>query len=319
MPKAILYPKLSRIILEELELVPLGKNHIRVRTIATSAAPGVERLLLTGKSITRKEFRFPVVTGSELIGEIIECGEDVNEFQNGDYVFLWKTEGYKNSKFPVITPIFGCQCAEVIASTQNVVKLLRTPKPEDILIGLLAFAISASEIIPHTAEQEILILGLGSVGLMMTDYLNHLNLKKIDAAEKFINRGSLSKARQIALDLTDFPESYFGKYDLIIEASGRLLLVEESMKYLKTRGKVLLLGNYDIMKLDYRLMQEKEPSLILTHIPSKHHYELASTLIGEGIISVERFMTSVLSAYDPENSLEIALNRHTEIKTLITW
>jgi threonine dehydrogenase-like Zn-dependent dehydrogenase len=91
------------------------------------------------------------------------------------------------------------------------------------------------------------------------------------------------------------------------------------MKYLKRRGKVLLLGNYDIMKLDYRLMQEKEPSLILTHIPSKIHYQTAACLIADGIMQVEKFMTSVLSAYDPENSLEIALNRHTEIKTLITW
>ncbi|MCS7014062.1 MAG: alcohol dehydrogenase catalytic domain-containing protein [Chloroherpetonaceae bacterium] len=313
-PKAIIYPKPNRINLVELDMRPLGENDVRVRTIATSITPGVERFLLTGKSITRRELRFPVVSGSELLGEVVEVGANVADVEVGDYVFVSRADGWLEAM-----PLFGCQAEEVIASESCVIPIRRTLEEKDILIGLVGYAISAVKKINLEEIERILILGLGSVGLMIAEYLTYKGFTAIDACEKYQSRGMLAAAKDIAFDIEDFTSDYFDRYDVIVETTGRLLMLEQATKLLKPHGKFLLVGNYEVMKLDYRLIQDKEPILISSIQTTDDDLFEAKYLLSEDALDVEKFLTHRFPVADYERAFDVALNRADAIKTILTW
>lgn len=313
-PKAIVYPKPNRINLVELEMRPLGEEEVRVRTLATSITPGVERFLLTGKSVTRREIKFPVVSGSELLGEVVEVGARVVDVEVGEYVFVSRAEGWLEA-----TSLFGCQAEEVIAAQSNVIPIRRKLEEKDILIGLVGYAISAVKKLNLEAIERILILGLGSVGLMIAEYLAYKGFTAVDACEKYQSRGLLAAAKDIAFDIEDFPADYHDRYDVIIETTGRLLMLEQAARLLKPQGKFLLVGNYEVMKLDYRLIQDKEPVIISSIHTSDDDLFEAKYLLSEDAIEAEKFLTHRFPISEYEHAFDVALNRADAIKTILTW
>ncbi len=311
---AIVYTKSNKLDFLPITSGPLSANEIRVRTIATSISAGIERFLLTGKSVTRKELKFPVVPGSECIGEVIEVGEQVQSVTLGEYVYVWKSE-----RWEAVQSVFGCQAESVIAKEGDFLPLRRDPEENDLLIGLLADALSAVNKLDLAHTERILILGLGALGLTIAEVLHSRAFKDVDACEQFIQRGDLACARDIALALSDFTADYHDRYDVIIESTGRLLLLEPALRLLKPQGKFLLTGTYDIMKLDYRLLQDKEPQLIFSAVSQYNDKLTAKTLIETHAVNVARFLTHRFPITQYEVGYDVALNSPDCIKTSLLW
>jgi|YNPMSStandDraft_2_1061718.scaffolds.fasta_scaffold02282_5 2-desacetyl-2-hydroxyethyl bacteriochlorophyllide A dehydrogenase len=311
---AIVYTKQSKLDFLPIVSAPLCEYDIRIRTIATSISAGMERFLLTGKSITRKELKFPVVPGSECIGEVIEVGSSVKGVELGEYVYAWKSERWEE-----VQSVFGCQAESVIVREGDFLPLRRTPEERDVLIGLLADALSAVNKLDLATTERILILGLGAFGLMIAEVLHFYHFNEVDACDMFIQRGDLATARNIALDLSDFTADYNNRYDVIIESTGRLLLLESALRLLKPQGKFLLCGNYEVMKTDYRLLQDKEPQLIFSSLTTFAHRETAKTLIETHAIDVARLLTHRFPIGQYEVAYDVALNRPDCIKTSLLW
>lgn len=185
---AIVYTKSNKLEFLPIVSAPLSEHEIRVRTIATSISAGIERFLLTGKSITRKELKFPVVPGSECIGEVIEVGSAVTSVELGEYVYAWKSE-----KWEEVQSVFGCQAESVMVREGDFLPLRRLPEESDVLIGLLADALSAVHKLDLEHTERILILGLGALGLTIAEVLHYYNFTAVDACEMFIQRGDLAK------------------------------------------------------------------------------------------------------------------------------
>lgn len=311
---AIVYTKSNKLDFLPVVSLPLSARDVRIRTIATSVSAGVERFLLTGKSITRKELKFPVVPGSECVGEVIEVGSEVEGVEVGEYVYAWKSE-----RWDAVQAVFGCQAESAIVKDGDFLPLRRSPEERDVLIGLLADALSAVSKLDLAATERILILGLGALGLTIAETLAYKGFKQVDACEMFIQRGDLATARDIALDLADFTPNYNHRYDVIIECSGRLLLLEQALRLLKPQGKFLLCGNYDVMKLDYRLLQDKEPQLIFSAVSTLEHKALAKTLLDANALNVDRFLTHRFPIAQYEVAYDVALNRPECVKTSLLW
>ncbi|KER10644.1 MAG: alcohol dehydrogenase [[Candidatus Thermochlorobacteriaceae] bacterium GBChlB] len=312
--KAIAYIKPNKLEFSTFMHLPLGAEDVRVRTLLTSIAPGMERLQLTGTSITSKALKFPIIAGSELVGEVIETGSSVQDVSVGEYVFVHRAEKWLDA-----VPLFGCLAERVVASESHVVPLRRTPKERDVLIGLLGYALSSLKKIDFSRIERILILGLGTVGLMTAEVLTYKGYGTVDAVEPFLVRGKLAAARDIAFDIGDFTAEYHDRYDLIIECTGRILMLEQALPLLKPQGTYLLMGNYDTMKIDYRLIQHKEPRLLTCSLTEDDDFFEAKYILGETDFAAEKFITHRLPAEDYEQAFDIALNRSEAIKTVLTW
>jgi 3-hydroxyethyl bacteriochlorophyllide a dehydrogenase len=237
--QAIVLQKANKLKLQNAAYDAAEPGDVLVKTIASSITPGYDRLLLTNKAVSSRVFKYPIMPGSEAIGQILETGPKVTDLQPGDFVYA-----FRGDRWVGIESYAGCHAEIIPTSRQNVFALGRPPIHRDLLTGLLAYAISAVEKAPLDASSRILVLGLGSVGLMVAEYLYALGYKNIDAVETFSIRGQLSHAEHIALDIDDFTPEFNNSYDLIIETTGRILLVEKAVRLMRPQAFVLLMGNY---------------------------------------------------------------------------
>lgn len=312
--KAIIYPKANKVSVADLAFRSPQPTDVLVKTIITTVTPGLERMQLTGKSITRRMLKFPVIPGSELIGQIEWVGNYVQGLEPGELVYVKEGTGWQN-----IDSIYGCMSERVLTHYEHIIPLGESNISRSILMGTLGYAISGLGKINLNKESEILILGLGSVGLMLNDYLHHQGFRCVDAVETFTIRGSISSARTIAGSMQDFTSAYDDKYDVVIETTGRLLLIEDAIKLLKPQGEILLLGTYDVAKYDHRLIQDKEPRLVISSQTQTKDLLSAKHILNSEDFPAEKFITHVFNYTDYNPGLEAALNASDAIKTIFTW
>ncbi len=312
--KAIVLQKANKLKLQMVPYEATNAGDVLVTTIASTITPGFDRLLLTNKPVSNRVLHYPLMPGSESIGQVIDTGAGVTGLHPGDFVYAFRGDRWKG-----VQPYQGCHAELIPTSQHNLFPLGRTPIHRDLLIGLLAYAISAIEKAPLDPSSRILVLGLGSVGLMVSEYLRTLGYQKIDAVETFSIRGQLSHAEHIAIDIGDFTEEFNDSYDLIIETTGRILLLEKAIRLLKPQGVFLLMGNYEVLAYDYRLLQHKEPVIIASSITTLAHLQEACTVLESGRLESEKFFTNVFPVAQYELAYRMALDSKESIKTVLSW
>ncbi len=312
--QALVFVKANKLKLQAVPYLAGNPDDVLVRTIASTISPGLDRLLLTNKPVSSKVLSYPVMTGSESIGQVVHVGSGVDDLREGDFVFA-----YHADRWVGVDAYYGCHAELLPTSRANLLPLRRQPEHRDLLTGLTAYTLAAIEKIGHDPSMRVLLLGLGSVGLMVSEFLHIRGIEHVDAIENFPLRGQLSHAENIALDVADFSEGFNNRYDLIIETTGRILMVEKCIRLLKPQGRVLLMGSYDVLGYDYRLMQHKEPVIISSSVTMPHHFQSASTLLKTGAVDSEKFFTNVFPVSQYEFAYRVALDSKEAIKTVISW
>ncbi len=311
--KAIVLPKASKLKLQNAPYDAGEPGDVLIRTIASTITPGLDRLLLTNKPVSHKVLDYPLIPGSESIGQVVEAGPEAC-VKPGDFVYV-----FKGDRWTGMECYYGCHAELIPTSAENVLPLSRPPIHRDLLTGLLAYVISAIEKVPLDPSKRVLILGLGSVGLMISEYLHHKGCRQVDAVETFGIRGQLSRAEHIALDIGDFTAEFNDRYDLVIETTGRILMIEKAIRLMREQARVLLMGNYEVMAYDYRLIQHKEPAIVSSCITAFSHIRSASALLDSEALDTEKFFTNVFPVSQFELAYRIALDSKEAIKTVISW
>lgn len=312
--QAIILLKANKLKLQSVRYLADQPRDILVRTIASTITPGLDRLLLTNKPVSHKVLAYPVMTGSETIGQVIKTGPGVTGLKEGDFVYV-----FKGDRWVGIDPYYGCHAEIVPTSEDNVLALGREPMHRDLLTGLVAYVLSAMEKVRLDPSMRVLILGLGSVGLMVSEYLYNKGIRNVDALENFPLRGQISHAGNIAMDIADFTPEFNDSYDLVIEATGRILMVEKSIRLMKPGAKVLLMGSYEVLGYDYRLIQHKEPVIICSSVTHKRHLLEAMALLEREELDTGKFFTNVFPVNQYELAYRVALDSKEAIKTVISW
>lgn len=312
--EAIILPKANKLKLNSVLYSADNPNDILVKTIATTITPGVDRLILTNKPVSHRVLNYPIILGSEMIGQVMETGPEVSAVKPGDFVYTFKGDCWAG-----IETYYGCHAEVVPTSEENVLPLGRKPIHRDLLTGLLGYVIAAIEKAQPDKSSRVLILGLGSVGLMAAEYLRSKGVESIDALENFGIRGQLSCAKNIAMQINDFTSDFNDSYDIVIEATGRILLLEKAIRLLRPEGKIVLMGNYEVLAYDYRLIQHKEPVIICSNITSYEHLLSSQKLLESEGIESEKFFTNVYAVNQFELAYRVALDSKDAIKTVISW
>ncbi len=312
--QAIVLQKANKLKLQNATYHAGNPGDVLVKTIASTITPGFDRLLLTNKPVSNRVFHYPIMPGSESIGQVMATGSGVDDLLPGDFVYVFKADRWSG-----VEPYFGCHAEIIPTSRHNLFPLCRPPIHRDLLTGLLAYVISAVEKVPLHAASRILILGLGSVGLMVSEFLYTLGFKNVDAVETFSIRGQLSHAEHIAIDINDFTADFNDSYDLIFETTGRILLIEKAVRLMKEQAKIVLMGNYEIMAYDYRLIQHKEPAIISSGQTNLCHIQQSYSVLNDDMLDSEKFFTNVFPVSQFELAYRMALDSKESIKTVLSW
>jgi len=129
---ALVFPETNRYEVRELTLDEPGPDDIVVHTVVTAVSPGTERWILRGKHIGT---RFPCVPGYHRIGVVEVCGERVQGFAPGDYVY-----GSGNRWKEPVASMWGAHVGRSVSPPAGYHNLGPTPPPLEKLEEL-AFTI----------------------------------------------------------------------------------------------------------------------------------------------------------------------------------
>lgn len=224
-----------------------------------------------------KDDYLPHVLGHEASGKIVKIGKNIKNFKENDRVFLsWipkkKKREFNNPKYydeggkPINSGKISTFSTHVLISENFVYKLdSNVPLKFGAFFGCamptgagLALKIEKN-ISKRNKNSNIIIYGLGGIGLICLKALIHLGYKNIICVD--VNKKNLLNAKLFgAKNIIEFSKlnSFFSNNKNIlnnievgVDCSGSVKAIKEGLKFIKPKGTFIIAGNPKISdKLD---------------------------------------------------------------------
>ena len=217
------------------ELPQLQPGQVLVRTDVGSISIGSELPLYRGDAQSASPARYPLMTGYENVGTVVECGEAISTVRPGQRVFA--SYGHRTHG---------------ILSEERVVKV-----PEDISDALALLTILSCDVAKGVRkgapkpEEPVLVAGAGTIGLLTVFVLKTYGTRNVDATEPQAHRRSLAEglgARTAVDPATAVPDGYA----VAFECSGRDAAFSLLQRSLGTGGRLCVLSDGNLEPLVVR-------------------------------------------------------------------
>ncbi|MER0078703.1 alcohol dehydrogenase catalytic domain-containing protein [Corynebacterium sp. KPL2830] len=256
--------------------VPHAKaNEVIIEPVGTGIC-GTDLHLVRGDYVIGN---YPLILGHEMAGYITEVGAEVTNFSVGDYVganpnvtcgeCTWCKQNATNL-CEHISPAGIMQdgsCAEFIAMPAKFVYNLCTEIPHHVapLTEPLSCVLHALDLAPDWKDQDMVIFGAGSIGLVALV----VALDEGAASVSVVEPNPARRAQAVKLGAVQAADSAADldrdSYDLTLDASGNAGAIADAIRILGKRGRLIQMGvpspdaTIDFRPLD---LFEKEISLI---------------------------------------------------------
>ncbi len=250
MPKAIRIDQPNKIALVNLKLTSLQADEIIIKVMASGIC-GTDIHILRGDYIAK----YPIIPGHEFSGIIEKIGTRVTRFEIGDKV--------------AVEPNISCDsCYNCLNNRQNFCKnwqsigvtksggmaqLVVVPEKSVFHIGKLKFEYAAFmeplSCVLHSLERvkiipgdRVVVFGAGPIGILFLQMVRLQGAVYVSVLENQATRADLAKrygANQNFGDINDFEKDDF---DVVIDATGVISLMEKTIDLVRPGGRVLLFG-----------------------------------------------------------------------------
>lgn len=163
-----------------------------------------------------------------------------------------------------------------------------------------------------------LIIGAGSIGLCMLAAAKAMGLKKIVVAATTDKRLGVAKkmgaSYTIATKDTDLVEAmkeiHPGGTDVVIDATGIEVCIQQALKIARKGGTVALAGYGRGKVMNIRIDDIHVNNLRLIGAGNNwNQHKKAVNLMADGIVDIEHFATNLISVEEYEKGLELARKR----------
>lgn len=338
---AVLREKLT-VQLEDHTPKMLGERDVLVKVMAVGICGSDIHFYEHGR-IGKKEVTFPFVLGHECSGIVLDIGKTVTDFKKGDRVAVepgiscMKCEHCKRGKYNICPNVnFLSSPPTDGAFTQYIIhpEHFLHPIPDNMtyeeaaLVEPLSVGIQACKNSTVTPGDDVLITGLGPIGLTAVIAAKEFGAKKIIVSDiepfrlllakklgatHFINSRE-EQLRNRVLDITSG-----NGVDKSIDTSGQPIVINEVIDIIKRGGKLVPIGFpvTENVPLNITHMIFKEISLITV-------YRYANTYpLGINMISSKRYdLKLLITDYFSLDEVDIALerartNKQTSIKVMV--
>jgi 3-hydroxyethyl bacteriochlorophyllide a dehydrogenase len=254
--EAIVVPQPYELTFQTVKLRALGRDEVLVKTRYTSISAGTERMLLAGQLVEMAGLPFPCIPGYETVGEVIETGPDVPEGFLGQLVFIGGSYGYEG-----VTPAWGGQSRYISAPYQKAFRLNGVDPAQAVAIAPAATAWHGVELIAPQEGELVLVLGQGPIGQFAAQAAK-LKGATVVVADVVASRLEKAAAGDYKIDLSHqtLKEGLPGQIDVFIDATGKMPAISANLMQMKARGRVLLLGFYQKIELNFAIPFIKELS-----------------------------------------------------------
>lgn len=252
---AIFINDVRSICFKPIEVGEVKPNQVRIKTLFSGISQGTELNEYRGDSpfyrkvnfhrkmrlfsqVIAKRREYPIQTGYENVGEVVEVGKDVSDLKVGDVIFTYRPHQ-----------------TGLIVDGEAAYKLPKGLSPEiGVFAALTGVAYNAILDARIVLGETVAIFGMGVVGLILTQLAKMSGAKKViavDLIEKRLEHAKKIgadialnpvKTEDLALEVRKITENRGA--DVVIECSGSPKALHEAIRTVCFQGSVVIVSYY---------------------------------------------------------------------------
>lgn len=329
--------------MQEVPVPGIGPDDVLVKVMAVGVC-GSDVHYYTRGRIGRYVVREPLILGHECAGEVVKAGENVRGVTIGDRVAIepgipcrrchfCKSGRYNlcpDVVFMATPPIDGAFAEYVASACDFVYKLPESMTfAEGALIEPLAVGLHAAKRGQVVPGETVVILGAGTIGLMVLQAVRAYGATRIIAVDLEDNRLELAEKLGATATINakgkDVPREIGALcgpdgVDMVVEAAGATKTIQLSTRLVRRGGRIVWIGlpGETEIPLDVSEVIDKEAD-IRGVFRYANVYSQAIRLITKGIIDVAALLTHSFTLDQVEEALNVAHTRSDgAIKVIVT-
>ncbi|KRG16803.1 zinc-dependent alcohol dehydrogenase [Lederbergia galactosidilytica] len=255
--------KNQRIEIAQEEIPLLKPAYILVKTKYSVISPGTELGMIENSSDRE------VPLGYSAMGEVVECGEGINNVKKGDLVACYGAPYVHHGEYLLVPRTLYAKVPKTVEAK------------EAALAGIGAIAIHALRIAKLQFGETIVVVGLGMLGQMIAKIANAAAYHVIacDLYEERVtmlahDKGirAFSSMEQMEEEILRSTGGHGADAVLLCTGGKRSPLTYESLKWIRNKGKVVIVGDVE-PDFPRNLMFGKEAELLISRAGGPGRYD----------------------------------------------
>ncbi len=283
----------------------------------------------------------PVVPGHEFAGTIAEAGANVHNLAPGQRVTVEPSlvcgacTNCTHGRYNICEHlrVIGCQTDGALAEYLAVPAVKVLPLPDSLtwdqaaLLEPLAVAIHAVRVARFQPGANVLILGAGTIGLMVLQAARAFGAERVVITDLIPHRlalalglGAERAVNPAQADLAQVLEETFGppRADVTFECVGVAATVREAVRGARKGTRIVLAGVFaEEMPLNLGLVQDRELELVGTLMYAGDDFATAIWLVEEGRVRAEPLITHRFPLDRIAEAFATADDRERALKVLV--
>lgn len=263
---------------------------------------------------------YPIIPGHEFSGIVERVGSKVSRFQVGDHVVVEPNISCDNCNAclnnrqnfcehwnGVGVTLPGGMAEYAVAPEKAVFSIGSISLEEGAFVEPLSCVLHGIERTHIELADNVLILGAGPIGMLLCQMVRIQGAATITQVDRNLARLEVVRglgASRIESSLEAIPTDY---YDVVIDASGSTFLMEESIKFVRKGGVVLLFGvpqKDATLRLPAFTIFEKGLTFLSSYTSVRNSIQ-AIRLLESRSIDVHRLISHRLKLEEFEKAVEI--------------
>ena len=325
--ESVVIRKPREILIMEKDIPAPGPGEVLIRVMASGIC-GTDLHIFKGEYLGE----YPVIPGHEFSGVVTAAGNQVKRFKEGDRV--------------AVEPNIACDnCIHCLNNRQNfclnwqaigvtlpggMEQYVTAPEKAVFIIGDLLFeqaafieplscVIHGVERVPINLADTVAILGAGPIGDLILQMAHLQGAARITMLEN--NPGRAELAYQLGANqvVNRMEELQLNTYDVVIDATGVIPVMNRTIDFARHGGTVLLFGvppSGKNLELDAFKIFQKSLTLLSSYTSVRNSFQAVS-LLQAGQLKVEPLISHRLSLKELPLALEMIENHDPSVKKVI--
>lgn len=316
----ILKPGIVReLLLDKQKMLSPPQGWITIR-VSASGICGTDLHIFLGEYLGD----YPIIPGHEFSGDVVAIGDKVDRFQIGHRVAiepnlscgicdacLHNRQHFCENWQGIGVTMPGGMATHVMVPQQAVFTIEDLSFEEAAFMEPLSCVIHGVGLIGSALGTHILLVGAGPIGILLMRTLKNIGPAELDIVEKDKSRRNFAAAERSGQVFSDFSQVEKENYDVVVDATGVISVLEQCITYARPTGKILFFGvppKGEVMTIEPFRLFNKELT-ILSSYTSLRNSKQAIDLISAGRIIVKDLISHRLPLNGLESGLHLLLDK----------
>jgi 2-desacetyl-2-hydroxyethyl bacteriochlorophyllide A dehydrogenase len=244
---------------------------------------------------------YPVVPGHEFSGTVVACGEGSEKFKRGDRVAVEPNLSCGVCEACLHNRQHFCSQWQAIGVTLSGAMATHVQVPQSAAFSIGDLSLQAAawmeplSCVLHGVERlgavlgrRLLLIGAGPIGMLLYRTLRAAGASCIDVVERNTYRASFALDHGIPQVFNDLLEVKRTDYDIVVDATGNVKVLELILGYLRPAGTALFFGvpaQHDKMAIKPFSIFRNELTIIGSYTSLRNSQQAISLMANGNIIT----------------------------------